>query len=304
MGTLRSEQVFAQVVADLQRLYDVRAARSSCATRIPATRRRAGLQAAASPHATVQHHHAHASALVTEHGRRTRRRSFSPGTAWARRRRHALGRRDIHRPAGRLAACRETAAIPPAGRRQGRPLALAQRGRLVLGSGRRVPGRRAGPHRARGLGAAASIRRSRAPRAACSTPCGDRPRRAARRASRAGADVARGASRAIRRQFPRLPVAGGRRRACANRLGAARRLAAADAAPQRRGARRRGALVAGRRDRAGGRRLRDRSGVVGRRPDGRRVPEPAPDAKLRLRGLAAAGFASCCPCNCRATTAA
>ncbi len=41
MGTLRSEEVFAQVVADLQRLYDVRAT-ACCATHIPTTRRHAG----------------------------------------------------------------------------------------------------------------------------------------------------------------------------------------------------------------------------------------------------------------------
>ena len=67
MGTLRSEQVFAQVAADLQRLYDVRAeAVLSDAHPDYATSRWA--RASGLPHETVWHHHAHASALVTEHG--------------------------------------------------------------------------------------------------------------------------------------------------------------------------------------------------------------------------------------------
>jgi hydrogenase maturation protein HypF len=68
MGTLRSEQVFAQVVADLQRLYGVRAeiVLSDAHPDYATTRwaRTSGLV-----HAQVQHHRAHASALVTEHGR-------------------------------------------------------------------------------------------------------------------------------------------------------------------------------------------------------------------------------------------
>ena len=68
MGTLRSEQVFAQVVADLQRLYDVRAevVLSDAHPDYATTRwaRTSGLE-----HGQVQHHRAHASALVTEHGR-------------------------------------------------------------------------------------------------------------------------------------------------------------------------------------------------------------------------------------------
>jgi hydrogenase maturation protein HypF len=66
MGTLRSEQVFAQVAADLQRLYDVRAARVLCDAHPDyATSRWA--RASGLPVDTVLHHHAHSAALVTEH---------------------------------------------------------------------------------------------------------------------------------------------------------------------------------------------------------------------------------------------
>jgi hydrogenase maturation protein HypF len=68
MGTLRSELVFAQVATDLQRLYDVRAAAVLCDAHPDyATSRWA--RAAGLPVHEVLHHHAHASALVTEHGR-------------------------------------------------------------------------------------------------------------------------------------------------------------------------------------------------------------------------------------------
>jgi hydrogenase maturation protein HypF len=67
MGTLRSEEVFGQVVADLQQLYDVRATRVLCDAHPDyATTRWARL--CGLPWQTVQHHEAHASALVTEHG--------------------------------------------------------------------------------------------------------------------------------------------------------------------------------------------------------------------------------------------
>lgn len=67
MGTLRSEQVFAQVAADLQRLYDVRAAVVICDAHPDyATSRWA--RASGVPVESVLHHHAHASALLAEHG--------------------------------------------------------------------------------------------------------------------------------------------------------------------------------------------------------------------------------------------
>jgi hydrogenase maturation protein HypF len=67
MGTLRSEQVFGQVVRDLERLYDVSAARLLCDAHPGYTTTR-WVQAAGLPYTTVLHHHAHASAIVAEHG--------------------------------------------------------------------------------------------------------------------------------------------------------------------------------------------------------------------------------------------
>ncbi len=67
MGTLRSEQVFGQVVRDLQRLYDVRARHWLCDAHPGYTTTR-WVQALGEPWSAVLHHHAHASALVTEHG--------------------------------------------------------------------------------------------------------------------------------------------------------------------------------------------------------------------------------------------
>jgi hydrogenase maturation protein HypF len=67
MGTLRSEQVFGQVVRDLERLYDVRASHWLCDAHPGYTTTR-WVAAQGHPHTTVLHHHAHASALVTEHG--------------------------------------------------------------------------------------------------------------------------------------------------------------------------------------------------------------------------------------------
>jgi hydrogenase maturation protein HypF len=66
MGTLRSEQVFAQVAADLQRLYDVQAQAVLCDAHPDyATSRWA--RASGLPVHAILHHHAHASALVQEH---------------------------------------------------------------------------------------------------------------------------------------------------------------------------------------------------------------------------------------------
>ncbi|NJD31480.1 MAG: carbamoyltransferase HypF [Gammaproteobacteria bacterium] len=67
MGTLRSERVFEQVVGDLQRLYDVEARHWLCDAHPGYTTTR-WVQAAGLAHTTVLHHHAHASALVMEHG--------------------------------------------------------------------------------------------------------------------------------------------------------------------------------------------------------------------------------------------
>jgi hydrogenase maturation protein HypF len=67
MGTLRSEQVFEQVARDLQRLYDVQARRWLCDAHPGYTTTR-WVQALGEPWSAVLHHHAHASALVVEHG--------------------------------------------------------------------------------------------------------------------------------------------------------------------------------------------------------------------------------------------
>jgi hydrogenase maturation protein HypF len=67
MGTLRSEQVFEQVVHDLARLYDVRASHWLCDAHPGYTTTR-WVAAQGQPRTAVLHHHAHASALVTEHG--------------------------------------------------------------------------------------------------------------------------------------------------------------------------------------------------------------------------------------------
>ena len=67
MGTLRSEQVLAQVAADLQRLYDVRA-ESVLSDAHPDYATTRWARASGLHHVTVQHHRAHASALMAEHG--------------------------------------------------------------------------------------------------------------------------------------------------------------------------------------------------------------------------------------------
>jgi hydrogenase maturation protein HypF len=67
MGTRRSEQVFEQVARDLQRLYDVRASRWLCDAHPGYTTTR-WVRSLGEPWTAVLHHHAHASALVTEHG--------------------------------------------------------------------------------------------------------------------------------------------------------------------------------------------------------------------------------------------
>jgi hydrogenase maturation protein HypF len=67
MGTRRSELVFEQVARDLQRLYDVRATRWLCDAH-PAYTTTRWVQSLGEPFTTVLHHHAHASAIVAEHG--------------------------------------------------------------------------------------------------------------------------------------------------------------------------------------------------------------------------------------------
>jgi hydrogenase maturation protein HypF len=67
MGTPRSEQVFAQVAADLQRLYDVRATRILRDAH-PGYATSRWASSAGLPVTSILHHHAHASALVTEWG--------------------------------------------------------------------------------------------------------------------------------------------------------------------------------------------------------------------------------------------
>jgi len=67
MGTRRSELVFEQVARDLQRLYDVRAVRWLCDAHPGYTTTR-WVQSLGVPFTTVLHHHAHASAIVAEHG--------------------------------------------------------------------------------------------------------------------------------------------------------------------------------------------------------------------------------------------
>jgi hydrogenase maturation protein HypF len=66
MGTLRSERVFAQVVEDLQRLYDVRAQRWICDAHPNYVTTR-WARSRPQPCTEVFHHHAHASGLVLEH---------------------------------------------------------------------------------------------------------------------------------------------------------------------------------------------------------------------------------------------
>lgn len=67
MGTPRSETVLTRVVEDLQRLYGVRATRLVC-DRHPGYGSSRWARSTGLPVSSVLHHHAHASALVAEHG--------------------------------------------------------------------------------------------------------------------------------------------------------------------------------------------------------------------------------------------
>jgi hydrogenase maturation protein HypF len=66
MGTLRSERVFEQVVADLPRLYGIKVAHWLCDAHPGYTTSR-WLREQGRPVTEIPHHHAHASALMTEH---------------------------------------------------------------------------------------------------------------------------------------------------------------------------------------------------------------------------------------------
>ena len=169
MGTLRSEQVFAQVVADLQRLYDVRAevVLSDAHPDYATTRwaRTSGLE-----HAQVQHHRAHASALVTEHGRADALAIVfawdgvglgDDGTLWGGETFSARRERGGAQRTCGPSTCR--AATAPAARRGAvRPPCAGSSIATVPSTCRTRSS--AAP------GSGASIRRDRVPRAACSTP--------------------------------------------------------------------------------------------------------------------------------------
>ena len=150
MGTPRSEQVFEQVVADLQRLYDVTARHRLCDAHPGYTTTR-WVRSRGQPYSTVLHHHAHASALVTEHGVSDPAIVFAwdgvgyggDGTLW--------GGETLHRTTGRVESCREPSIVPTAGGRQGGAITVAQRSGTLRGK-------------------PASIARSRCPIRSCARP--------------------------------------------------------------------------------------------------------------------------------------
>ena len=89
LGTLRSGEVFAQVIADLQALYGVKPAALVCDAH-PDYRSSRWARAQGLPLIKVFHHHAHASALAGEHGVKDRMLVFTwdgvgygeDGTIW------------------------------------------------------------------------------------------------------------------------------------------------------------------------------------------------------------------------------
>lgn len=68
LGSHRSQQIFCQVITDLQRLYEVEAAAAVCDLH-PGYASSVWAKASGLPLTRVQHHRAHASALAGEHGR-------------------------------------------------------------------------------------------------------------------------------------------------------------------------------------------------------------------------------------------
>jgi hydrogenase maturation factor HypF (carbamoyltransferase family) len=191
MGTLRSEQVFEQVARDLQRLYDVQARRWLCDAHPGYTTTR-WVQALGEPWSAVLHHHAHASALVVEHGVAESAIVFAwdgvgygaDGSLWG-------GEAFVGRPGAweRRASLRSFRL--PGGDKAGRS-PLAQCRSVVLGGRGGVPGAGARPDRARGLGAGHQRAALECGRAGVRRPRGPRARRHGDELRGAGPDVARG----------------------------------------------------------------------------------------------------------------
>ena len=290
MGTLRSEQVFGQVVRDLQRLYDVEARHWLCDAHPGYTTTR-WVQAQGQPYSTVLHHHAHASGLVMEHGCLEPAIVFAwdgvgyggDGSLWG-------GETFVGRPVpGSDARACAASGCRAATRPDARPGAAQPPCAGKRASSARCRSR---PDRARGLGAGRQF--------AAFERGGPRLRRAGRDRARHRRDQLRGPGtdvpRGLRPAGHRVPVVadrGGCGTPAANRLGAAaRNLQRPPAQPG--GPCRRGPCGAGRCDLPGGRSRALALRRERRRAHRRRVPEPpagragrgSPRAK-RLPGVAA-----------------
>ncbi len=271
MGTRRSELVFEQVARDLQRLYDVRATRWLCDAHPGYTTTR-WVQSLGEPFTTVLHHHAHASAIVAEHGITEPAIVFAwdgvgyggDGTLWG-------GETFVGRPGHwqRRASLRSFRL--PGGDRAGRS-----------------------PWRSAAALCWEAGVRARVRRVVC-----DRARRRRDQLRRPGPDVVRGLCPAGG-TIPHPADRTRRRGSPANRLGAAARILQRRARDPR-GAGRPGACGAGgcdlpgRGGRAGSQR-RD-----GRGTHGRRVPEPPParagGGRARAAGLPRVLLPERIPCN-------